>query len=63
MNAFDPFALGGRQEGDEQSVALFREWMAVARQFGESIDVVVNDDPYYERMCELEDQIGGLPIY
>jgi hypothetical protein len=29
MSAPDPFALGGRQEGDELVLSLFRKWIAV----------------------------------
>jgi len=47
MSALDPFALGGRQEGDDAILALFREWQDEMERLAASD---LSDDEY-EPLC------------
>lgn len=67
MSDLDPFALGGRQDGDELVLSLFRQWIAVCDEVDAAIDAKAeaetNDDgrDVYDRWNEIEDEIMASP--
>jgi hypothetical protein len=67
MSDLDPFALGGRQDGDEVVMSLFRQWIVVCDEVDAAIDAEAeaetNDDgrDVYDRWNEIEDEIMATP--
>jgi hypothetical protein len=51
MSALDPFALGGRQDGDELILAAFREWVIAVRDTHARVGELTED-----QLAEADDR-------
>jgi hypothetical protein len=60
MSALDPFALGGRQDGDKLILAAFQQWIAAMREYSDTEDEDAENEAYH-RMVEIEDEIDATP--
>jgi hypothetical protein len=60
MNAPDIFTMGGRQDGDVEILALFRQWLAESRIADEKEDGDPAWDEALDRRDNIEDQIVAL---
>jgi hypothetical protein len=66
MSGPDAPALGGRQDGDELVLSLFRQWIAVCDEVDAAIDAkaeITDDDERdpHRRWNEIEDEIMATP--
>ena len=64
MSDLDPFALGGRQEGDELVLSLFRQWIAICGEVDALAPQAEETDDgrnVHQRWNEIEDEIMASP--